>query len=116
MKWPKIFADACESKWHLIPGSLNQCTNLPHEKLLYDCKCEALFARYFAQNLLMAAGALDGELKDGGVAVPCPDGSSQGLRPRFTCAARKATEEKFDVDDYDTQMAYLKAKGWWNIA
>ncbi len=63
----------------------------------------------------MAAGILDGELKDGGVAVPCPEGSLQGLHPKFTWAARKAMEEEFDEDDYDTQMAYLKDKGWWNI-
>ncbi len=116
VKWPKIFADAHESKWHLIPHALDQCTNLPHKKLLYNCKHEALFARYFATNLLMAAHALDGELKDGGVAVPCCDGSLQGLRPKFTRAVRKATEEKFGVDDYDDHMVYLTAKGWWNIS
>ncbi len=108
VKWPKIFDSAHESKWHLIPRAPDQCTNLPQEKLLYDCKREALFARYFATNLLMAACALDGELQDGGVAVPRCAGSSQGLCPKFTHAARKATKDKFGVDDYDDEMAYLR--------
>ncbi len=116
VKWPKIFDEARESKWHLIPASPNQCKNLPDEKLQYDCKCEALFARYFAQNLLLATGALNGEIQDGGVAVPVPEGSSQGLHPKFTRAARAATEEKFDVAEYDAEMAYLKDNGWWSIA
>ncbi len=115
VKWPKIFDSARESKWHLISRAPDQCTNLPQEKLLYYCKREALFARYFAMNLLMAASALDGELKDGGVTVPCCNSSLQGLRPKFTRAARKAMEDKFGVDDYDNHMAYLTAKGWWNI-
>ncbi len=73
VKWPKIFDSARESKWHLIPHAPDQCTNLPHKKLLYDCKHEALFARYFATNLLMSARALDGELKDRGVLVDCTE-------------------------------------------
>ncbi len=116
VKWPRIFEEARESKWHLIPASPNQRKNLPDEKLLYDCKRKALFARYFAQNLLLAAGALNGEVQDGNVAVPIPKGSSQGLRPKFTSAVREATEEKFDVDDLDAQMEYLEENGWWNIA
>ncbi len=116
VKWPKIFNGACESKWHLILRVPDQHTNLPEEKLLYDCKCEALFARYFATNLLMAACALDGELQDRGVAVPSCTGSSQGLCPKFTRAARKATKDKFGVDDYDNKMEYLMCNGWWDIA
>ena len=94
----------------------DQRTNLPQEKLLYDYKCEALFARYFAMNLLMATCTLDGELQDGGVTVPSCTGSSQGLCPKFTCAARKATKDKFGVDDYDDEMVYLMGNGWWDIA
>ncbi len=116
MKWPKIFDNAHKSKWHLIPATPNQRTNLPQEKLLYDCKHEALFARYFAQNLLKAAGALTGELKDGCVSVPVCEGSLQELRPKFTCAVRAATKEEFHVAEYNAEMAYLKDKGWWNIA
>ncbi len=106
VKWPKIFKDACDSKWHLIPTQPNQRTNLPEHKLVYDCKCEAVFARYFGQNLLLAAGALSGELIDGAVSVPVPEGSSQGLHPKFTLAAREAMKEELDVAEYDAAMAY----------
>ena len=82
---------------------------------MYESKREAVLARYFGKNLLLAAGALSGHLIDGAVSVPVPEGSSQGLRPKFTTTARAATEEEFDGDDYDAQMAYLKDKGWWNI-
>ena len=73
-------------------------------------------ARYFGQNLLSTADALTGYLKDRAVSVPVPEGSSQGLRPRFTTTAREATEEKLDVPEYDTAMVYLWDNGWWNIA
>ncbi len=73
-------------------------------------------ARYFGRNLLSAADALTGYLKDGAVSVPVPEGSSQGLCPRFTTAAREATKEKLNVPEYDTAMAYLRDNGWWNIA
>ncbi len=116
MKWPKIFDDAPASKWHLIPDQPNQCTNLPDDKLVYDCKHEAVMARYFGQNLPLAADALTGYLKDGAVSVPCPKGSSQGLHPRFTLVARKAMEEKLGVAEYDAAMVYLMDNGWWNIA
>ncbi len=116
MKWPKIFDNARTSKWYLIPTQPNQRTNLPDHKLVYDCKREAVFARYFGQNLLLAAGALSGELIDGAVSVPVPEGSSQGLRPKFTLAVREATKEELDVAEYDVAMAYLKEQGWWNIA
>ncbi len=116
VKWPKIFDTACESKWHLIPCVPDQHTNLPAGKLLYDCQREAVFARYFAKNLLMATRALKGELQDRGVAVPTCTGSSQGLCMQFTHAARDATKEKEDVAEYDDQMAYLSGKGWWEIA
>ena len=115
MKWPKIFDDAPDSKWHLFPAQPNQRTNLPEHKLVYDCKHEAVFARYFGQNLLLAASALSGELIDGAVSVPVPKGSSQGLRPKFTHAAREATKEELHVDEYDATMACLKEQGWWNI-
>ncbi len=83
---------------------------------MYESKREAVLARYFGKNLLLAAGTLSGHLIDRAVSVPVPEGSSQGLRPKFTTAARAATEEDFDEDDYNAQMVYLKDKGWWNIA
>ena len=116
VKWPKIFDNAPDSKWHLIPTQPNQRTNLPEDKLVYSCKREAVFARYFGQNLLLAAGTLSGDLIDGAVSVPVPEGSSQGLRPKFTTAARAATMDVLHVDEYDATMAYLKDQGWWNIA
>ncbi len=73
-------------------------------------------ARYFGQNLLSAAGALTGHLKDGAVSVPVPEGSSQGLRPKFTTAARKGTKEKLGVPEYNASMKYLEDNGWWHIA
>ncbi len=73
-------------------------------------------ARYFGQNLLSAADALTGYLQDRAVSVPVPKGSSQGLHPKFTIAASKATKKKLDVPEYDAAMAYLGDKGWWNIA
>ena len=116
VKWLKIFDNAPISKWHLIPAQPNQCTNLPEDKFVYDSKCEAVLARYFGNNLLLAAGALSGDLIDRAVSVPVPEGSSQGLRPKFTLAAREATKEKLDVAEYDAAMVYLKEQGWWNIA
>ncbi len=83
---------------------------------MYNCKREAVFTRYFGQNLLLAAGALSGDLIDGAVSVPVPKGSSQGLRPEFTTAARAATKDVLHVDEYDAAVAYLKEQGWWNIA
>ncbi len=73
-------------------------------------------ARYFGQNLLSATDALTGYLKDRAVSVPVPEGSSQGLRPRFTIAAREAMKKKLDVPEYDATMAYLGDNRWWNIA
>ncbi len=116
VKWPKIFDNAPVSKWHLIPAQPNQHTNLPEDKFVYDSKREAVLARYFGNNLLLATGALSGDLIDGAVSVPVPKGSSQGLRPKFTLAAREATKEMLDVAEYDAAMAYLKEQGWWNIA
>ncbi len=115
VKWLKIFDDAHMSKWHLIPAQPNQRKNLPDHKLVYDGKREAVFARYFGQNLLLATGALLGELIDRAVSVPVPKGSLQGLHPRFTLSAREATKEKLDVAEYNAAMAYLKDNGWWNI-
>ncbi len=94
----------------------DQHTNLPAGKLLYDCKREAVFARYLAKNLLIAASTLDGELQDRGVAVPNCTGSLQGLHPKFTHAAREQTMVKEHVDEYDDQMEYLLGNSWWDIA
>ncbi len=116
VKWLRICDEAPAPKWHLIPGEATQHTNIPGDKLVYASKREALMARYFGQNLLSAAGALTGYLKDGAVSVPVPEGSLQGLRPKFTTAARKATEEKLGVPEYDASMKYLEDKGWWHIA
>ena len=116
VKWPKIFSDAPELKWHLIPRVPDQHANLPAGKLLYDCKREAIFARYFAKNLLMAASALDGVLADWGVTVPSCTSSSQGLHLKFMSAAREATTEKEGVAEYDDEMEYLLGNGWWDIA
>ncbi len=83
---------------------------------MYNCKREAVITRYFGQNLLSAACALSGNLKDGAVSVPVAEGSSQGLCPEFTTAAREATKEKLHVAEYNTTVAYLKEQEWWNIA
>ena len=111
VKWPRIFDNAPTSKWHLIPAQPTQHTNLPGNKLVYDCKHEAVMARYFGQNLLSTTDALTGYLKDGAVSVPVPEGSSQGLHPRFTTTAREAMEAKLDVPEYDTAMVYLWDNG-----
>ncbi len=87
--WPKVFAGAPESKWHLIPLVPDENANLCPGSLVYECKCEAVLARYFARNLLMAASALRGTLDDGGVSVPVATGSSQGLRLEFTACHEK---------------------------
>ncbi len=84
--------------------------------LLYDCKHEAVFARYFSKNLLMAAHTLDSELQDRGVAVPSCTSSSQGLHPNFRCAVRKVTMDEENVDDIDDEMVYLTGNGWLDIA
>ncbi len=94
VKWPRICDETPPTKWHLIPGQPNKHDNILGDKLAYASKWEALMARYFGQNLLSATGALTGYLEDGAVSVPVPAGSSQGLRHKFTTAARKATKEK----------------------
>ncbi len=116
VKWPRIFDEAPASKWHLILAELTQRTNLPGDKLVYASKREAVMARYFGQNLLSAADALTGYLQDGAVSVPVPEGSSQGLHPKFTTAAREAMEKKLGVPEYDATIKYLEDNGWWHIA
>ncbi len=48
----------------------------------------------------------------------CPSlrGQFAGTVSQVYCAARAATKEEFHVAEYDTKMAYLMDKGWWNIA